>query len=617
NIIVLSRSRPSEVVKVLDFGIAKILEAGVSEESRITKSGAIFGTPYYLSPEQATGAELDSRADLYSLGVILYRLLTGHLPFESGSGLEILVRHVKEPPPSPRLHRPELPASLEEVILTSLQKDRERRFKTADAMRNALLAAAQDLPVAPSHHGAASAWSVPGDADPSDGKKTVAGFAAAPGVEPGPPPSPEKDPLVRAARLLLSPGEEGVPSKPIRESRPTVLGGPALGKDGLPAPEPARAQAAAGASGSPAAAKSGRAGTWRPTGESDLDTDDLPGASRIQSAPSAPAPIPKLILDQGSGRVLGGVQGAFSEPRSGPGSARVTTANADSDAPSYSAPASISRPQASRRLSEPASTDSSPSVVTGQHTAPSASIILALRKASRRGRSITFAAAALALVALGVGVFFALEDWRPRRSGAASQSAPAPSRDASTAMAPERAAPDGQVSEPALAVGVELLRVLDQGVVARLSCEQAIKAGDEPLLVLDLWLDGRGRPIPDAEATLELARSARRKVKVQSSSTGVVGRYQFKASFPWPGAWAGTLEVRLPGEKVIRTPARLSVEPRPGSDAHPGRRRPPPPRDGPEPMDGLPRPPPDEGMTEPDRLPPPPGDPPVPPPDPD
>ncbi|MBU1218270.1 serine/threonine protein kinase [Myxococcota bacterium] len=142
NIAIIKHSTPQECVKVLDFGIAKILHSE-EEFAQLTKTGTIFGTPAYISPEQASGEALDFRTDLYSLGVIMYRMATGHLPFENASGLEILVRHIKDIPPKPSSFVPSMPEGLERIILKLLSKNRDDRHPTAEA----LLADLEDLKI--------------------------------------------------------------------------------------------------------------------------------------------------------------------------------------------------------------------------------------------------------------------------------------------------------------------------------------------------------------------------------------------------------------------------------------------------------------------------------------
>jgi len=100
----------------------------------------IIGTPAYLSPEQAQGQKLDHRTDIYSLGVVLYEMATGQLPFDADDISALLLQQVKQPPPPPRLLVPNLPEALEKVILNALEKNPSRRYQTSAALATALLA---------------------------------------------------------------------------------------------------------------------------------------------------------------------------------------------------------------------------------------------------------------------------------------------------------------------------------------------------------------------------------------------------------------------------------------------------------------------------------------------
>jgi serine/threonine-protein kinase len=114
-------------VKVTDFGIAR---AGASD---ITEVGAIMGTAQYLSPEQAQGRPVTEASDLYSIGVVLYEMLTGRAPFDGDSAVAVALKHVNQPAPSPRETVPELPSELEAVVLKALAKDPAQRYGDADS----------------------------------------------------------------------------------------------------------------------------------------------------------------------------------------------------------------------------------------------------------------------------------------------------------------------------------------------------------------------------------------------------------------------------------------------------------------------------------------------------
>jgi len=136
---------PGGRAKVLDFGIAK-LAPELSGMSAPTRANAIMGTPPYMSPEQAAGKVVDTRSDLYSIGVILYEMVTGGLPFVSESLFDILRMHIMEPPPPPRARRGDLPPAMEHVILAALAKDPAQRPQTAQDLAGMLQQAAQALP---------------------------------------------------------------------------------------------------------------------------------------------------------------------------------------------------------------------------------------------------------------------------------------------------------------------------------------------------------------------------------------------------------------------------------------------------------------------------------------
>ncbi|MEM9189350.1 MAG: serine/threonine-protein kinase [Myxococcota bacterium] len=129
NVFLIARGQNPLFVKVLDFGIAKVGGAG----SKLTKTGMVFGTPHYMSPEQAAGQPVDSRTDIYALGVIMYEMFTGRVPFDADTFMGILSKHMFEPPTPPSQGNAELGA-LESVILRALSKKPEDRYQTMQEM---------------------------------------------------------------------------------------------------------------------------------------------------------------------------------------------------------------------------------------------------------------------------------------------------------------------------------------------------------------------------------------------------------------------------------------------------------------------------------------------------
>ncbi len=138
--VIVDGEGPNITVKMLDFGLSKL----VMEQSSLTRTGEILGTPHYVAPEQARGAEIDGRADLWSVGVVLYEMLAGDTPFGEGPVARVLMRVLSaEPEPVSKL-RDGVSAELDEFVLRALQKRPEDRFVSASAMRYALTALCEE-----------------------------------------------------------------------------------------------------------------------------------------------------------------------------------------------------------------------------------------------------------------------------------------------------------------------------------------------------------------------------------------------------------------------------------------------------------------------------------------
>jgi serine/threonine-protein kinase len=149
NIMVLQgkddEGQPRDIVKVCDFGIAKLIEkrtdlaqSAASEGPKLTTHGLVVGTPEYMSPEQGRGETLDARSDLYSVGVMLFQLLTGRVPFDAETALGIVLKHVTDEPPRPSDLNPATEPRLESICLKALRKKRDERYQTAREMRTDL-----------------------------------------------------------------------------------------------------------------------------------------------------------------------------------------------------------------------------------------------------------------------------------------------------------------------------------------------------------------------------------------------------------------------------------------------------------------------------------------------
>lgn len=199
--------RDAYLVKVCDFGIAKITETDEEPKTanpggrKLTTEGLVVGTPEYMSPEQAKGEKLDPRSDIYSLGVILYQLLTGRTPFTAETPLAVVLKHITEIPPPPSVHYAGVHKGLEQVCLRALAKDKAERWQTARSMRNAIREALEGRPL-------------PVDA------------AAETLAMPGGGPAPGTNPMGAAGASLPHVVAQGMtaPGAAI-ESAPTVAGG--------------------------------------------------------------------------------------------------------------------------------------------------------------------------------------------------------------------------------------------------------------------------------------------------------------------------------------------------------------------------------------------------------
>jgi serine/threonine protein kinase len=142
NIVLIAQREGPPVAKILDFGISRLREE-TSGKQGLTQTGMVIGTPEYMSPEQALGKrgdDIDGRSDLYSLGIVMYRMLTGELPFKAETTVEMILQHLKTIPVPPHSLKPELaiPEPVSLIVMKALEKDREKRFPTGADMASAI-----------------------------------------------------------------------------------------------------------------------------------------------------------------------------------------------------------------------------------------------------------------------------------------------------------------------------------------------------------------------------------------------------------------------------------------------------------------------------------------------
>src|SRR5205814_6345526 len=141
--------RTDGIVKVLDFGLAMLTEQkddGLEATTRVkTRQGTVMGTPHYMSPEQARGQKMDARTDIFSLGVVLYEMLTGRVPFAGQTMTDVLASILMLEPPSLSQSAPDSPEELQRIVHHALRKDKEKRYQTAAELLTDLKTLKQDL----------------------------------------------------------------------------------------------------------------------------------------------------------------------------------------------------------------------------------------------------------------------------------------------------------------------------------------------------------------------------------------------------------------------------------------------------------------------------------------
>jgi serine/threonine-protein kinase len=216
NVILLRQHDDHDFVKVLDFGLVKFF-SGESPEGDITNAGTFMGSPHYIAPEQARNQNPDQRCDIYSLGVLLYHMLTGRVPFTASAPVDIIMKHLHEPPVKPRDLRPDLNISVElqELVLRCMAKSRDDRFQSMDELLVNLKMVRQQV----------TGISGPNSLPPPNAYDT------APGLKPLTPAMIAQTPPTPQPGLRT-------PSQPMQAMRPTPSGGiPHIPRPPPPPPE--------------------------------------------------------------------------------------------------------------------------------------------------------------------------------------------------------------------------------------------------------------------------------------------------------------------------------------------------------------------------------------------
>ncbi len=220
NVMLVPRRDDPDHVKVLDFGIAKLQDVGEGPDAvALTQAGLVCGTPEYMSPEQARGEALDARSDIYAIGVLMYQLATGELPFQADSSIGIVTKHLTETPVPPRQVAPSISPSLEAVILRCMAKDPGARPATAEALREELRSA---RPQARDEAAQSFAASPPPPVAPPAPDPSGEALQGHGGAEPPPPTVAEPAGDLAAARSSGPPP----PPVPARPSMPPTDAGP-------------------------------------------------------------------------------------------------------------------------------------------------------------------------------------------------------------------------------------------------------------------------------------------------------------------------------------------------------------------------------------------------------
>ncbi len=282
-----------ERVFLSDFGVAKAIGEASDSMSSLTSTGSVVATLDYASPEQIKGQALDHRSDIYALGCVLYKLLTGDVPYPAESVVARVYGHLNKDIPRPTEAVPSLPSGFDDVIAMAMAKERGQRYQTCRAMAVAARAALTTAPAAP------AAPAAPGAADASDDSLPTTAYllpAAAPRAHPGTPSASGRD--ATSAATQANPGAsassvDGMATVASAQARPGVGSPPAPGSEASWAPNPQSPDPAAqGRPPDGGGSEDSRARDPR------LASGPQPGPEASRGAPAAQPQVPRRTLEQ-------------------------------------------------------------------------------------------------------------------------------------------------------------------------------------------------------------------------------------------------------------------------------------------------------------------------------
>ncbi len=232
NVMLQTRGRERDIVRVLDFGIAKLRDEGRATQQAMTQAGDMLGTPQYMAPEQIRGEQIDGRTDIYALGCMIYEMVTARMPFEGPTIMALLSKHLTETAQPPSQRRPELgiPPAIDQLVMTAISKDRNARPPTMETFGEQIAVLLAQMPPETGHGSAITGVPV-GAMVPTGGLGVP---ATAQGAPPGPPPGyATPNPQGYVTPGMMQPGTAppgpppgGMPGQPPPSTGPAAYGTP-------------------------------------------------------------------------------------------------------------------------------------------------------------------------------------------------------------------------------------------------------------------------------------------------------------------------------------------------------------------------------------------------------